>query len=412
MNSVRLKRVFDRPELARLVDRLQARFERGTDNDTITLSAPNLDERKAIANLLGRPVSRGRSIRLAIADLEQIILQGELAPSLRAVVELLRGPLRDLSGEKATLERKWQKVFENVAEEAAQLGADEWLDRLRKDGVLKRLSNSKPKLAATLLHQTLAVLRQLPGRGQTLSTLAANTLGDAHGLDTGRPVATLVKRAIEQSTFLSREGDQHESDRELWAGVGILIGGAITSTVLVLNLPVGEGSGSFSAKTINLAKHHGEPLWLTLRQLVRETPPWRVEKRTIRICENPAIIAEAADRLGIHSPPLVCTCGQPGAAVNHLLRQLHNTGAKLAYHGDYDWPGITIANGIMRRFDAHPWLFDEYAYRKVVSKGTMALKGSPVTAEWDPALSQAMIEKRTSIPEELILEELLKTLES
>lgn len=408
-DQTRLRRIFDKPELNRLVDRLHARFERGIDGPHLTLPNPELGERKAVAALLGRPVSRGRSIRVAIADLEQVIQQAGLAPDLRTAVEQLRGPLRDLTREKTAEQRAWQSVFEAVQAEAIQLGMQDWLESIRKDGLLKRLAKGKPDQAATFLQQALDVIKRLPGNGQTLSTLAATTLGDAHALDASRPVATLVKRAIGQPETIHAEQDQDENERELWARAGILVGGAVTSTVLVLNLPA-AGTG-YSANVIHQATHYGQPVWLTLRQLVRDPPRWAVDGRTIYVCENPAVVAEAADRLGPRCAPLVCTCGQPRAAVSHLLFQLREAGAELAYHGDFDWPGITIANGIMHRFGARPWRFDETAYRHAADQGTMRLKGGPVTAKWDPALTQAMREKNIAIPEERVLETLWEALQ-
>ncbi|MCF6211744.1 MAG: TIGR02679 family protein [Gammaproteobacteria bacterium] len=409
IDHARLKRIFDKPELARLLERLQNRFERGIAGPTLTLPNPTLGERKAIAALLGRPPGSGHSIRIAIADLEAVIQKGELAPDLRTVVASLCGPLRDLASKKAAEQQAWQAVFEGIEADVNPQAIETWLDKLRTDGLLKRLAKGDPQTATILLHQALSVIRQLPGQGQTLSTLAANTLGDAHALDTGCPVATLVKRALKQIELSASLNDKtEETNREQWASAGILVGGAITSTVLVLNLPA--TGDSLTGNIIHQARQHGQPLWLTLRQLVRDPSQWQVDGRTIYICENPAVVAEAADRLGTDCAPLVCTYGQPRAAVNHLLSQLQVAGAKLAYHGDFDWPGITIANGIMRRFGARPWHFDEAAYRQAVVKGKMALKGRPVTAQWDVGLSEAMKEKEIAIPEERLLEILLKSL--
>ncbi len=407
IDHARLKRIFDKPALARLLARLQSRFERGIDGPSLTLPRPTLDERKAIASLLGRPTGSGRAIRIAINDLENIIQQGELAPDLRTAVESLCGPLKNLASEKAAEQQAWQAVFDGIEAEIDPPGIEAWRDKLRTSGLLKRQAKGDPQTATILLHQALSVIRQLPGQGQTLSTLAANTLGDAHALDSSRPLATLVKRALKQIEPAEGLSDkQEENDREQWASAGILVGGAITSTVLVLNLPVADESlaGSITAH------QQGQPLWLTLRQLVRDPPLWQVDGRTVYICENPAVVAEAADRWGADCAPLVCTYGQPRAAVNHLLGQLQAAGAELVYHGDFDWPGITIANGIMRRFAARPWHFDEAAYRQAVAKGKMALTGRPVTAEWDPGLSRAMKEKEIAIPEERLLEVLLKSL--
>ncbi len=413
----RLKRLFDKPELTGLVDRLQARFERGSDSPTLTLPNPDLAERKAIASLLGRPIGSGRSIHINLTDLEEIIQRAELAPDLRTAVERLRGPLKNRASEKATAQQTWQAVFKTVETEARQLDIKTWLDKLRQDGLLKRLAKGDANNATMLLQQAVSIIRQLPGQGQTLSTLAANTLGDAHALDIGRPVATLVKRALKQAEQITSSeslrktssSNQEESERELWASARILVGGAITSTVLVLNLPV--AGDSFTDNIIHQATRHGQPLWLTLRQLVRDSSQWQISSQTIYICENPAVVAAAADQLGAGCAPLVCTYGQPRAALNHLLSQLHKAGARLVYHGDFDWPGITIANGIMRRFGAKPWHFDEAAYRHAATTGKMELTGKLVNAEWDPGLSLAMREKKIAIPEERVLELLLESLQ-
>ena len=411
VDSGRLKRLFDKPELTRLVDRLQARFERGSDSPTLTLPNPDLAERKAIASLFGRSIGSGRSIRINIADLEEIIRRAKLAPDLHSAVERLRGPLKNLASEKATAQQTWQAVFKTVETEARQLDIQTWLDKLRQDGLLKRLAKGDANNATMLLQQAVSVICQLPGQGQTLSTLAANTLGDAHALDIGRPVATLVKRAIQQiEQSDDRNKDKEENERELWASAGILVGGAITSTVLVLNLPV--AGNSFTDDIIHQARQYGHPLWLTLRQLVRDSAQWQVASQTIYICENPAVVAAAADQLGTACAPLVCTYGQPRAALNHLLNQLHKAGARLVYHGDFDWPGITIANGIMRRFSAKPWHFDEAAYRHAATTGKMKLTGKLVNAEWDPGLNLAMKEKKIAIPEERVLDLLLKSLQA
>ncbi len=426
IDSDRLKRLFDKPGLARLTDRLQARFERDIDSPTLTLPDPDLAERKAIASLLGRPVGSGRSIRINIVVLEAIIRRAELAPDLRSAVEQLRGPLKNRANEKAKVQQTWQTVFETLETEIAekdvtQPGINIWLDTLRQDGLLKRLAKGDTNNATILLQQAMNVIRQLPGQGQTLSTLAATTLGDAHALDTGCPVATLVKRAIQQIRQAEdKNRDPEENDRELWASVRILVGGAITSTVLVLNLPV--SGDSYSDNIIHQATRHGQPLWLTLRQLVRDSAQWQVAGQTIYLCENPAVVAAAAEQSGTDCAPLICTCGQPGAALNHLLNQLQKAGAEFVYHGDFDWPGITIANNIMRRFNANPWHFDEAAYkvslqenspgdRHTVETEKMELTGKPVNAIWDSGLTQVMKEKKIAVPEERVLARLLESLQ-
>ena len=124
---------------------------------------------------------------------------------------------------------------------------------------------------------------------------------------------------------------------------------------LLLNLPM-EGGGTFAGEA-------GEPAYATLRRLLRSPPRLAVAGRTVYVCENPNLVAIAADRLGLRCAPLVCADGMPAAAQRTLLPQLAEAGANLAYHGDFDWPGLRIANLVMRSFGARPWRFGAEDYR-------------------------------------------------
>jgi hypothetical protein len=44
---------------------------------------------------------------------------------------------------------------------------------------------------------------------------------------------------------------------------------------------------------------------------------------------------------------LVCTAGNPTTVTVELLRQLAGSGARIAYRGDFDGPGIAIANRVI-----------------------------------------------------------------
>ena len=124
------------------------------------------------------------------------------------------------------------------------------------------------------------------------------------------------------------------------------------------------------------------------------------------------MVAEAAERLGAGSAPLVCTFGQHGAALGFLLKSLREAGAGLRYHGDFDWPGMRIANGLIRRFGVVPWRFDKAAYVAAAAKASLPLEGKSVAAAWDPQLVTSMTQSGFAVPEELVLEELLEDLET
>src|SRR4029077_20493381 len=91
----------------------------------------------------------------------------------------------------------------------------------------------------------------------------------------------------------------------------------------------------------------GEPVRLTLRQLATSGLTFP-EGLVVHICENPVVVAAAADRWSSAIRPLVCIEGQPSQAARRLLGDLASRGATLLYHGDFDWPGLRIAQGLRR----------------------------------------------------------------
>jgi hypothetical protein len=74
----------------------------------------------------------------------------------------------------------------------------------------------------------------------------------------------------------------------------------------------------FLAQWLADATTFGDPFRITLRQLMNATE-LAVEPALVRVCENPAVLLEAANRLGEGAAPLVCTEGQPSEACR-LLR--------------------------------------------------------------------------------------------
>jgi len=405
-NVERLRALFARPGLVRLVARLRERAERGAGSAYVLLADVDEEERREVAGLLGRAPGRGRSLRVPVREVEAVLARAGLAPDLRSALEAAGGALRDRGAERAAHEAAWEAAFDVDPTVPRAFATGPWLDELRASGLLKRLAGGDPGRARALLEDALAVLAKLPGHGQTLSTLAATALGDAHALDPGSPIATLVRRALRRSA--GGDDADAERERELWAGAGIVVGGGITRTVLVLNLPAGGTAPT--ACMLRAAAGAGQPLWLTLRQLVQDRIAWPLAGVDVHVCENPAVVAEAADRLGPRAAALLCTGGQPGAAVHTLLAQLRAAGATLRYHGDFDWPGVRIANALIRRFDARPWHFDEAAYRAAARAGGMPLEGAAVEPAWDPGLGRAMRERGIAVPEERVLGVLLESL--
>jgi len=102
---------------------------------------------------------------------------------------------------------------------------------------LVAVSPREPEEARLLLARVVAVLRQLPSRGVPIGRLAAECCGDAHALDDGRPVGTLVLSAVRALAGLpfAAEGTA-DSRRAAKAAVGVHLDD-LSSLVLCIGLP-------------------------------------------------------------------------------------------------------------------------------------------------------------------------------
>jgi uncharacterized protein (TIGR02679 family) len=329
-----------------------------------------------------------------------------IAGSLREALEQIDGPIVHIETARRSAEALWAQVVSQCTHPALR----ELLQASAGLGLLKRLSERHADTAACLCSGAEAVLRVLPANGMTRAQLAANTLGDAHALDNGRATATLVLAVwrdiiaplpeIDDATLASRE-DGHvqpqgtdERDRDIWARAGVLVN-ELARPALLLNLCAGANA--------RFAEPSGEPDHASLRFLLRSPPCWNVSGQDVFICENPNVIAIAADRLGRRCAPMICTDGMPAAAQRTLLAQVAGAGARLRYHGDFDWPGLRIANHVIRQYAAQPWRFGAAEYAAAVQAAPRpgrALDGSPVIASWDEELGMLMQAHQLSVAEE------------
>jgi uncharacterized protein (TIGR02679 family) len=391
----RLERLIGGPELDNLRRRLRRRFERSAGADTFTLSSLTAAERTALAGLLGRPARPATSMRLSITEIDGALARAGVAPDLRTALEVLDGPVRDIAAERLAHEARWDLTFEpNATGPLAAL-----LASAGGRGLVKRTAGGDPQRAAGQLADATRVLERLPAQGVPRSRLAAELLHDAHALDDGRPVAALVLAALAHATGEAR--DKVERRRDAWTEVGVLVN-ELSKPVLALGLV--PAAGGPAGRLAAAARELGEPVHLSLRALLREPTRWAVGPQPVHVCENPTVVAVAADRLGARCAPLVCTDGMPGAAQRTLLAQLAGQGAELRYHGDFDWPGLRIGNFVMRAFGARPWRFQASDY--VPGEGRR-LDGDVVAAEWDDALAPRMVEQGRTLEEEALVDTLV-----
>jgi uncharacterized protein (TIGR02679 family) len=414
----RLQRLLGGDQYALLRKRLRRRFERAPlDAAVENLRIGNLttEEHAALASLLGRRLRYSNSLQVDVRLVDTAFQNAGIAASLRDALEQLDGPIANLATTRLALQTQWSDVLDGCTHR-------ELIELLRAPagiGLLKRLARQSAPAALQLCRRVEAVLQRLPASGITRSQLAADVLGDAHALDGGQPTATLVltvwrqviARTDDSSDDVDIEqtgdgdpGSGAERNRDVWAKAGVLVN-ELARPVLFLNLPMRDAG--------NHSQSPGEPVYASLRSLLRSPPSWDVADRRVYVCENPNMVAIAADHWGSDCAPLVCTDGMPAAAQRCLLSQLAKARAQLRYHGDFDWPGVRIGNHVMREHGAQSWRFGAADYEAAV-EGTsylgQALTGKAARAFWDEGLMTAMQQHRLSIAEEAIATSLLEDL--
>lgn len=416
----RLTRRLGGAELVGLRQRMRRHFERnglGPEKSVLHLTNLSAVEHEALALLIGLPSRSTRSVRIDIAQFNAALRNAGMASSLHEALEKLDGPIVNRAEAKAELQSRWSSVTDDQGLHPTLCA---WLREASAVSLLKRVSKQAPQTALQLLQQAHAVMQHLPAQGLTRAQLAADALGNAHALDNGQAVATVVLAALqhgandnEQEQIPSEGATEEAHDtrrptervRDIWARSGVLVN-ELARPALFLNLPVRNPSASLAAP--------GEPGFISLRRLLRTPPAWDVADQIIYVCENPNIVSIAADRLGAACAPLVCTDGMPAAAQRVLLKQLSDAGAKLLYHGDFDWAGIHIANNVMKLCDARSWRFGAEDYIqavKTIAPKERDLEDVHVAASWDTALGESMRSNGIAIAEEAIASQLVNDLQ-
>lgn len=425
--DVRLAAALGGEALRRLRARLRKRIETGKPLSTpLSLRDPSAEERRAIEGLLGRPPGRGSVLSLRPVELEARLSGAGIAANLRDALSQLDGPLRDRIAASSAAERAWARVEAVVR----ALGDDQPVARatwqeLTRDGLLRRLTGGDAETARSLARDYVAAVEALSpmlapamaagGDGRagpaaqqpwlSLAELATRVTGDAHGLDTGRPLTAPLLRFIANAADLG-EALSRQDARCLWAAAGVEVD-PLSSHVLVLGLRL-PGAGLVSG-TLEAYAAEGEPCRLTLRALRHLPAALRMPRiqgpAEVHVCENPMVVLAAARELGARCRPLVCLEGQPSAAATALLHALTRAGAALRYHGDFDWPGMRIAAGMVARHGADPWRLGAEDY--AAGPAGPPLGGRPADTPWDPQLAPTMQARGVAVHEEGVLPELL-----
>ena len=411
--AAELRALWEVPELHPLWTAARRRLERNgwvLTGGPLVLPDPDLATRDRVAALLGELRRPAGDLRVSLARLDAALRATRFGVGLVEVLETLDGrPLANRPAERAAARGARDEALRALLDHRALAARPElaaWARRLDARALLPQQSG-RPAPAVTALE----VLACLPAEGIGLAELAQQAAGGAHRLDADTPLARLVLAGVAVLLGAGTPSDA-AGRRELWDAAGVVVN-PLTAHVLVLNLPLG-GPGAIAGR-LREAAAAGVAERLLLSQLRREPPDATpLAGRRVRVCENPVVVERAEARLGAGSAPLVCVEGWPNGAAARLLGALHRAGARLGYHGDFDWAGVRIAASVMGRFGAAPWRLGAGDYRTAVAgrDGLPALAGHPAPTPWDPELAEAMGSVGRLLEEEAVLEELLGDLAS
>ncbi|MGF0310092.1 MULTISPECIES: DUF2399 domain-containing protein [Nocardiaceae] len=395
-------------ELSALLDaarkKLESNWLRVGGNITVDLSdAPELWRLcSAISRSNSSLHSRARSTKL---DLERFdVWLSHPLNGGAGLIETLseQAPLQD----KKRIAADKAQVRSDALDRAREVlggGADrEWIEYwiaslLNQDGTLGG------RVAVDALAVATQVLALLPVDGMSLTELAELATGDTKAL-AGGGAAKLVLDALSLRENVPRPVDP-VGIRALWETAGVSVD-ALSSRVLVLGYRVAENHTV--ARWLNDAADEGVPFPVTVDMLARG--PLTNSSSTVFVCENIAVLAAAARTLGSNSASVICTDGQPSAAVHRLLASRAPDTA-IQWRADFDWAGLHMVKRAVDRYGASPWRMDVDSYRHGLdARNSEPLKGHPTDSPWDPELAAALRDSGRAVMEERLIPDLLADL--
>lgn len=401
------------PGLARLLALARERFE-ALGGVRGRICVPNLSHAEALAiDTIWRPAARkrprrGQDFACSLADLDASV-HAALGVGLEAALVRTGGSLHLRPQRRAEDAARTAAFWDRVL--AHPLCSDDpavraWVGRLRGTGALGAAPWSTQRGQSLL--SSLAVAETLP-RDPPIerSTLANERLGDPHALDDGTVVGDRLLALLAARDGRAGERMRAGERRSLLGRFGVLCDPA-SATVLTIGLhPIGASPLEQALRLLV-----GGHVVLTLGQLSRARLCFAPGLR-IRICENPAVVLRAEDRLGAAVGPLICTAGWPGSAVCALLDVLRDAEASFEHHGDFDWEGLAIHNWLRDRYAVRAWRFDAIAYGKAVASTSapgVVLKDPRHRQVPDDPLVTELERRRIAVPEEAVLDQLVADL--
>lgn len=408
-----------------------------------TMRVPNLTEaeRVALAGLMGEYVKTkpGETLVLPLKRLEELLRERGLGESLPEVAAAVTGqPPVTKAERRAAAAHRWEVLLASCRPPQAERALD-WFELLcvgassaqvllqREFNLAERALEQDPSATAHeqlqwALSAVLTALERLPidhERSVRLPVFASQIAGDPHAFDSGTLAGRLLLRAL--ADLLGEScGVPHPAEDAIERGILLTAAGllpdGISSTVACFGLRSARRSDGTEDAQVAAAWAERSVLTTTLRQVGH----WRtleVDGPILYAVENPPVYEELVDALvqaGVQRP-IVCTSGFLSVAAYRVLDLAVAGGATLAYGGDFDPNGLTIAAKLLDRYgdrvrlwgmdvadyqaasnhpDAKP--FDEAARKRL-----QGFSATPLDL-----LAKAMLERNLSAYQEAVLHRL------
>lgn len=394
------------PRYTKLWERARTHLERRDGGLAGTFSVPvTAEERGALNGLLGterRTTKAGLQVEAARLD---DTLRDGYGLGLAEFLEHIGPKLRFKSEEDRRIRLLRERVL--APARASRLTSQDWYGRWLEWVEVKGAVTSLVKKEDTrMLAQAVRALETIVGERVPvlLPDLAVRVTGDTKALNEGAgPLPKLVLGALAERSRTTRPENSQES-RALWEEHEV-VPDDLASRALVLGLPArGEGLGEW----LTDAAARGIPFQVTLHQLV--SMPVTVSAPVVYVCENPAVLRAAAQRLGTDSAPLICSEGWPSAAFHRLASAVVEGGGRLRHHGDFDRAGLSITRRMIERHGALPWRMGASDYLAHEPRESHPLGAAPESSPWDPELERAMARRGHVVFEESVVDVLLEDL--
>lgn len=372
------------------------------------VSMPSLSDSASmhLSSLLG---SVRLTTRLDLAQLESALVSLDIEKDLdRALTRLGAPPCVQRREERAQSARR--ESLRDAMNEHVRLWPEpwtrQWSDWLFQSGQMAGLDQTTAMRMLKQVRQLLDRWRAGRGTSEARNDLAASVCGSAHALDDGQLLERCTRRALWYA--LDGKSDYHNA-RAVWIAAGIYPD-RVSAPVLAWNLPLDRQSvlGAISSAATSAAVPLHLPAMAFDRHniIVDSANP-------VLLIENPRLVEAAAERKLDRC--VISTNGNPSTAVMQLVQGLLQSGVVVRNHNDFDSAGIGICRR-MAELGCTPWYMGAADYLQALEfAADNALQLPCDTSEtgstpWDPELQYEMNIKKSIVHEELLLDNILRTL--